>query len=154
MRRVLPLALAVLLVGCAPGGQPSVTPHGQHDPQADRVKAALTDAFGMTFESAGPHHQLGETDDGVQLDLVGVPVEQVVLSLPEGSVEEGAAYLPHLRDLLHGPAPAYDWAAQALACHATAEDCEQHFEQGNLEARVTRDEGYVVLSLTLTRGQG
>ncbi|HET6381146.1 MAG TPA: hypothetical protein VFH63_08990 [candidate division Zixibacteria bacterium] len=154
MRPLRLLAVALLLAGCAATPTVPAASHVGHDPQADRVKAALAGAFGMTFESAGPHHELGRTDDGVQLDLVGAPVEQVVLSLPEGSVEAGAAYLPHLRDLLHGPASAYDWAADVLACHATSSDCEERFAQGNLEARVTREAGYVVLSLTSRSGPG
>lgn len=58
----------------------------------------------MKFESAGPHHTLGKAPNGVQLDLVGVPTEEVVLSVPAseaGRVEELASpYLPYLGRLL------------------------------------------------------
>jgi hypothetical protein len=150
-----PLQLGVLLLllaGCATSSPPLNT-HAAHDPQTERVKASLADGFGMRFESAGPHHELGKTDDGVQLDLVGVPVEQVVLSVPDDDAAAGEAFISHIRDLLHGPRRVYEWAEDTLACHAADEGgCEQRFEQGNLEARVTSEGGFVVL--TMSRGSG
>jgi hypothetical protein len=130
-------ALAML---AACGAQPTLSPpapsHQAHDPASDRVVAALGAELGMSFESAGPHHRLGRAPDGVELDLVGVPVEQVILSLPADDLEAGLAYLPHLRDLLHGPDRAYEWVAAMLACRADPERrCDDHFAQGNLEAR-------------------
>ncbi|HEX2142624.1 MAG TPA: hypothetical protein VHK28_10215 [Candidatus Limnocylindria bacterium] len=150
--RPLQLAVLLLLVASCEATSPPLNTHAAHDPQAERVKASLADAFGMRFESAGPHHELGKTDDGVQLDLVGVPVEQVVLSVPDDDAAAGEALMPHIRDLLHGPPRVYEWAEDALACHAAGNGCEQRFEQGNLEARVTSEGGFVVL--TVSRGSG
>jgi hypothetical protein len=158
MRRRLRLGVLVLaLTGCAAPSislTPSISPHAEHDAQADRVKAALSDAFGMTFEPAGPHHQLGTAPDGVQLDLVGEPVEEVVLSLPSAdrsaAADAGLAYLPHLRDLLHGPSAVWDWVADALVCRAAEGGvCQAFMTQGELTARFT-DGGpdYLVLEIS------
>ena len=152
------LIAAMTLGACgtasSPSSSPSPTPHADHDPQAERVMAELSTDLGMTFEYAGPHHQLGRGPDGVELDLVGVPVEQVILSLPADDTEAGLAYLPHLRDLLHGPDRVYDWVAAMLACREMpSHACEERFEQGNLEARFT-DGGPDFVVVTLTRGPG
>jgi hypothetical protein len=133
---------------------PAASDHGEHDPAAERVKEALADEFAMTFEPAGPHHELGTAPDGVELDLVGVPVEETILSLPSrdrsAAVVSGLAYLPHLRDLLHGPGPVWDWIAEELACRKDAEaSCNVTTSQGNLTARFTdQDEDFVVLVIT------
>jgi len=134
--RATPL-VALVLAGCAFGPSPTPTPgHDPHDPQAERVIVALAEELGMTFEPAGPHHRLGRAADGTQLDLIGVPVEQVVLSVPAPDPEAGLAYLPHVRDLLHGPDRIYDWVAAMLACRADPDRaCEEEVAQGNLEAR-------------------
>lgn len=159
-RRLLGSAAFVLAIVVLPGCgvQPTLTPappsHPAHDPVADRVVAELEAELGMSFEPAGPHHRLGRGPDGVELDLVGVPVEQVILSLPADDPEAGHAYLPHLRDLLHGPSRVYDWVAAMLACRTDAERaCDSEFEQGNLEARFS-DGGPDYVVLTLTRGPG
>lgn len=146
------LALGACATAPTPG--PTATPHVAHDPQAERVMAELSAEIGMSFQSAGPHHQLGRGPGGVELDLVGVPVEQVILSVPADDPEAGLPYLPHLRDLLHGPDRVYDWVAAMLTCRTVPDRaCEERFEQGNVEARFT-DGGpdYVVVSLT--RGPG
>lgn len=152
--RALPLLLlALALGGCALGSTPTPTPgHGAHDPQAERVIAALDAELGMTFEPAGPHHRLGRAPDGTELDLVGAPVEQVILSVPSSGPEAGQAYLPHIRDLLHGPDRVYDWVAAMLACRTDpARTCEAAFEQGNLSARFS-DGGPDFVVVTLARG--
>lgn len=150
LRRPVPILALVLLAGCAFGPSPTPTPgHDTHDPQTERVIAALGTELGMTFEPAGPHHRLGRAPDGTELDLIGVPVEQVILSVPADGTEAGLAYLPHLRDLLHGPDRVYDWVAAMLACRADADrSCEERFAQGNLEARFS-DGGpdYVVVTV-------
>jgi hypothetical protein len=150
--------VALALAGCVapPASHDPTSPdHAERDPNAERVKAALADAFGMEFISAGPHHELGTDPDGVQLDLIGMPVEEVVLSLPSedrsAAVERGLAYLPHLRDLLHGGIPVWRWAIEALACREDPDAaCETSFSQGNLEARYT-DGGPDFLVLVIAR---
>lgn len=103
------LTLAIAIVGCACNTAPASTDAGEHsghvpDRATETIKAELTEKFGMTFAPAGPHHELGTAGNGVQLDLVGVPPEEVVLSVPAdqpGRVGELAApYLPYLQQLL------------------------------------------------------
>jgi hypothetical protein len=151
--RAAPLLALTVLAGCAFGSSPTPTlGHGAHDPQAERVVAALGAELGMTFEPAGPHHRLGRAPDGTQLDLIGMPVEQVVLSVPAPSPAAGQAYLSHIRDLLHGPDRVYDWVAAMLACRADADRaCEDRFQQGNMEARFS-DGGPDYVVVTMARG--
>ena len=155
--RFLAGVLALAIGGCAsPAASmaPPASDHAAHDPAAERVKEALADAFDMTFEPAGPHHELGTAPDDVELDLVGVPVEEIILSLPSrdrsAAVATGAAYLPHLRDLLHGPDPVWDWVADELACREDEDArCNVSTSQGNLTARFTeQDQDYIVLVVT------
>ena len=109
----------------------------------------MDDAFGMTFEPAGPHHEIGTAPDAVELDLVGAPVEEVVLSVPRSEPEVGIGYLPHVRDLLHGPAPLWRWIEDGLSCRRGDAVCEPMMSQGNLMARFTEgDPTYVVLVIT------
>jgi hypothetical protein len=83
-----------------------------------------------------------------------VPVEEVILSLPardrSAAVATGLTYLPHLRDLLHGPGPVWDWIAEELACREdTDARCNVATTQGNVSARFTdQDRGDIVLVLT------
>jgi hypothetical protein len=150
----MPLVAALILAACAapPAPGPTATSHAAHDPRAERVMAELSAGMGMSFGSAGPHHQLGRGPGGVELDLVGVPVEQVILSVPADDPEAGLPYLPHLRDLLHGPDRVYDWVAAMLTCRTVPDRaCEERLEQGNVEARFT-DGGPDYVVVTLTRG--
>ena len=123
---------------------PAATDHGAaHDQQLERTVAALEADLGMTFESSGPHHVTGTDPDGNQLDLLGVPVEQVVLTVraDDDALETAETYLPHARDLLRGPGPVWSWLVDAFACRAANEpDCDTVVEQGPLTARFT-DEG-------------
>jgi hypothetical protein len=153
-RRVaLGVALIVLLAACANPATPVASSHALHDPQADRVRAAMESDLGVTFEPAGPHHVLGRAPDGTEIDLVGVPVEEVVLSAPIGDLQAGLDYLPHIRDLLHGPGPVYDWVADMLACRTDAAGrCQTRFEQGNLVAEFT-SEGPAFVVLSISRGR-
>lgn len=149
------LALLALLSACA-DGRPTGTSvrqaHATHQPQAMRVIAALERERGMTFEPAGPHHSVGRAPDGVELDLVGAPVEAIVLSVPREDPEAGLPYLTHVRDLLHGPERVYEWVAAMLACRAdAAQRCHERVEQGNLEARFS-DGGPGHVVVTLSRG--
>lgn len=148
------LAALLALAGCGLPVAPSPTPdpHAGHTAADQRVIDALAADLGLAFEPAGPHHAVGTGPDGVEVDLVGVPVAQVVLSIPADDPEAGLAYLPHLRDLLHGPSRVYDWVAAGLACRAGDGPCDDEFAQGNLEARFTdADDAFVVLSLSRGR---
>lgn len=96
----------------------------------------------MTFASSGPHHVTGTDADGNQLDFVGVPVEQVVLTFPAGdrqaARDAATTYLPYARDLLPGPTPVWRWVEDQVACLADGRtDCDTAFEQGQLEASLT-----------------
>ena len=150
------VALLLTLTACAatPSPSPAASAHTQHDPQLERVKAALRDAFDMSFEPAGPHHEVGTAPDAVELDLVGVPVEEVVLSVPRNEPELGIRYLPHLRELLRGPAPLWEWMEDGLTCRRDEPAvCQPEISQGNLTARFTEgDRTYIVL--VIARGQG
>lgn len=158
MRTRFTIGLLVLAItGCATPATslaPPASDHTGHDAAAERAKDALAEAFGMSFEPAGPYHELGTAPDGVELDLIGVPVEEVVLSLPSddraAAVVAGLAYLPHLRDMLHGPGPVWDWLADELACRRSAgARCNVSVSRGNLTARFTDDgQDYIVLAIT------
>jgi hypothetical protein len=146
MLAVAPM-LALVLVACTPApvvvlpsGSP---PHEAHDPQLDRSRAEL-EAQGVAFAPAGPHHVVGTDTDGNQVDLVGVPVEQVVITVvasqPADALVAARRYLPHARDMLHGPRRVWDWADEAFACRAAGEaGCDTRFEQGGLSATFTDD---------------
>lgn len=162
LRLVIGPLLAIWLAGCA-GASPSVRPsaaaepgesvaasHAAHSASVDRVKAALAAEFLMAFEPAGPHHQVGRAPDGVELDLVGIPVEEVVLSLHaddrSAMVDAGLAFLPHLRDLVHGPARLWHWAEEALICREDPEArCDDAEARGAHGARLTESADYVLL---------
>jgi hypothetical protein len=160
-RAVLALGVLLVVAGCATTG-PSLTPSASatstatpvSDPQRDRVQASLESERGMTFEPAGPHHLLGTAADGTQLDLVGVPVEEVVLSLPTrdraAMVETGIAYLPKLRALLQGPSPFWNAVADALRCREDpAASCLETAGQANVTARFNDGgPGFIVLVVT------
>jgi hypothetical protein len=165
----LAFLLALLLVGCsAPTTQPAATlpsasdEHANHqDPVAADVRAELTQRFGMTFASAGPHHLLGTAPDGVQLDLVGIPVVHVVLSLPghdTAAVRDAAEpYLPYLSRLLgvgsggvgEQQSIGRDLLLESLASWNASAPLDRQRSDGGLTARVTSsdDPPYVVLSV-------
>jgi hypothetical protein len=154
--RTLTLLVALLLTACAatPSPSPAASAHAQHDPQIERAKAALGDAFDMTFEPAGPHHEIGRAPDAVELDLVGVPIEEVVLSIPRNEPERGIRYLPHLRELLRGPAPLWAWMEDGLTCRRDEPAvCAPEIARGNLTARFTEeDRTYIVLVIARRQG--
>jgi hypothetical protein len=151
---VVAAALGLLLSACAEDGGPGPASHAVHDPVGDRVRAELASELGMEFAPAGPHHVIGRAEDGTELDLVGAPVEEVVLSVPADDPEAGLPYLPHVRELLHGPDRVYDWVAAMLACRADEDrSCAEHFEQGNLEATFS-DGGPDYEVVTISRGPG
>lgn len=146
MRLVAPM-LGLVLAACTPtpvAVLPSGSPaHERHDPQLDRVRADL-EAEGVAFEAAGPHHVVGTDAHGNQIDFVGVPVEQVVITVdasePDAALVAARRYLPHARDVLHGPRGVWDGADAAFACLAAGEDgCDTRIERGGLSATFTDD---------------
>ncbi len=163
----LTVALVVALAGCMPAASaPAAAPvqaststdaHAGHaDPAAEAIKAELTQRFGMTFASAGPHHVLGKAPNGVQLDLVGIPVVQVVLSLPgnDPAAVSGAAepYLPYLPRLLGTSGPqsiGRDLLLESLASWSAGTSLDRQRSAEGTVARVTYtpDPPYVVLSV-------
>ncbi|HSM38662.1 MAG TPA: hypothetical protein VK838_04950 [Candidatus Limnocylindrales bacterium] len=145
--------VSLLVAACTtatPGASPTAAAPAAHDPATLAVLATLNQELGVEFEPAGPHHQVGRAPDGVELDLIGMPVEQAVLSVPAGQPGAGYSYLAHLRDLLHGPARVYDWVADGLNCRSTPDGtCETSFSQGNIAARFSDGgPGYVVVSIS------
>jgi hypothetical protein len=159
------LALAVPLTGCgatpalstAPPTSTSADPHAGHsDPLADAVRQQLTQTFDMTFESAGPHHTLGKAPDGVQLDLVGVPVVQVVLSVPghdPATVKQDAEpYLDYLPRLLGEGADqsiGRDLLLESMTTWDGSTELDKRRSADGFEARLTStsNPAYVVLSV-------
>lgn len=149
--------LVLALVACTPAPTlvlPSGSgAHAARDPQLERVRAEL-EADGLAFEAAGPHHVVGTDADGNQVDLVGVPVEQVVITIDASDAAAALVaarrYLPHARDLLHGPGRVWDWADEAFACRAAGEaGCETRIERGGLSATFTDDgPAYWVLAIS------
>jgi hypothetical protein len=156
--------LVVLLAACTPGTPAetatptSADPHAGHsDPVAEQVRAELTQKLGITFESAGPHHTLGKARDGVQLDLVGVPVVQVVLSLPGHDPmtvrDEAEPYLDYLPRLLGESAEqsiGRDLLLESLSAWDGSTELDKRRSADGFEARLTStsDPAYVVLSVS------
>jgi hypothetical protein len=152
------LTLALLLAACTPATSlfPSPTSHEGHaaDPATDAIKAELTEHFGMTFASAGPHHTLGKAGNGVQLDLVAVPPSQVILSVPSdepGRVEELAApYLPYLARLLNTQRTiGADLLNESLAAWDGSAILDKQRSADGVTAHLTstREPAYVVLDV-------
>lgn len=158
VHRIVILSFAMILAGCAspttPGAAPSTHAGHAADPATDAIKAELGDRFGMTFASAGPHHELGKAQNGVQLDLVGVPPEQVILSVPSdepGRVEELAApYLPYLPRLLNEQRSiGADLLNESLATWDGAQLLDKQRSADGITARLTstNDPAYIVLDV-------
>ena len=154
------LLLVLLVVGSAacgaPGASAPASDHAGHvpDPATESIKAELGEKFGMSFASAGPHHELGTATNGVQLDLVGVPPEQIVLSVPAdepGRVEELAApYLPYLPRLLNAQRSiGADLLNEALAAWDGEETLDKERSADGITAHLTstHDPAYVVLDV-------
>ena len=157
MKRAARLALlaTTLLTACTTSPAPA-SQHAGHaaDPVTAAIKGELTERLGMTFASAGPHHELGTASNGVQLDLVGVPPEQVVLSVPAGEpgrVEELAApYLPYLARLLNEQRGiGADLLNESLATWDGSAILDKQRTAEGFTARLTstRDPAYIVLDV-------
>lgn len=165
---VLLLVLAVQVAACGPAPISSTAPltpaaadpHAGHsDPLADAARQQLTQQLGMTFEAAGPHHTLGKAPNGVQLDLVGVPVVQVVLSVPghdPATVKQDAEpyldYLPRLLGESAGQSIGRDLLLESMTTWDGATELHKRRSADGFEARLTStsDPAYVVLSVART----
>ncbi len=130
--------------------------HADHtDPVAEAVKTELTQRLGMQFESAGPHHTLGKAPDGVQLDLVGVPVEEVVLSIPGNDPTEvrrlADSYIGYPARLLQTSSQVgRDLLYETLAAWDGRTPLDRRRSGGGISARVTStaDPAWVVLAVS------
>jgi hypothetical protein len=157
--RLATLLLVTILAACStPTTARSAAPSTHEGPAADpataAIKAELGERFGMTFASAGPHHELGKAQNGVQLDLVGVPPEQVILSVPSdepGRVEQLAApYLPYLPRLLNERRSiGADLLNESLATWDGAQLLDKQRSADGITARLTstNDPAYIVLDV-------
>lgn len=119
-RLALAALVALVLAACAaldPAASPVHTPHATLHPQVAEVEAVLSERFGMEWTAAGPHHRLGQVD-GVQVDLVGAPIEQVVVSLPlEDARDPAAALAAYLRPIAETLEPGeglIPWTSETL----------------------------------------
>lgn len=136
----------------APPSAPAAS-HGGHDAARDALHTELT-GLGLTFEPAGPHHVLGVAADGVEVDLVGIPLEEAVLSIPANqpdAVREAAEpYLAPIADALGATAALDGWLTDQLnAWNGTTElRAEETFGDLGARLRSTSDPAYVVLTIT------
>lgn len=149
----------MLLAGCT--GTPGATPtplassgHATHDPALAALEAELA-GLGLAFAPAGPHHILGTGDDGVEVDLVGIPLEEAVLSVPAGEPdavrELMEPYLAPIERALGGAPAAFDgWLGEQLAVWDGRAALRADDMFGDLHARLrsTSDPPYVVLTLS------
>jgi hypothetical protein len=161
MRASLAVLVAAALTACATPPLPTATArasnatHAGHDPALEALQAELT-SLGLRFEPAGPHHVLGAGTNGIEVDLVGIPLEEAVLSIPAAepdAVRETAEpYLAPIERALEAPAALDGWLGEQLASWDGRTELRADEEFGDLRARLrsTADPPYVVL--TLTRG--
>lgn len=145
-------ALPTTPTATAPPSAPAAS-HGIHDAALDALRAELT-GLGLTFELAGPHHVLGVAADGVEVDLIGIPLEEAVLSIPANqpdAVREAAEpYLAPIADALGATAALDGWLTDQLnAWNGTTElRAEETFGDLGARLRSTSDPAYVVLTIT------
>jgi hypothetical protein len=161
MRAPVAVLLIAALAACAAPppptatSQPSVAAHDGHDPALEALQSELS-SLGLRFEPAGPHHVLGAGTNGIEVDLVGIPLEEAVLSIPAAepdAVRETAEpYLAPIERALEAPAALDGWLGEQLASWDGRTELRADEEFGDLRARLrsTADPPYVVQ--TLTRG--
>ena len=159
-RASIAVLVAATLAACATANPVATTqapnaPHERHDATLEALQAELT-GIGLRFEPAGPHHVLGAGANGVEVDLVGIPLEEAVLSIP--AAEPGAVrataepYLAPIERVLEAPAALDGWLGEQLAAWDGRSELRAEETFGDLRARLrsTAEPPYVVL--TLTRG--
>lgn len=147
-----PLMLAVL-AACDPAAaspSPGHTTHQTADPQLARVESVLTERFGMRFTDAGPHHRLGRAD-GTEVDLVGSPIEQVVVSVPYDETRDPSdtlvAYVVVIGEALEVDEALSAWVAETLGGWGRVAPLEAETRIDEWSVRMTSEENppYVVL---------
>lgn len=145
--------LISLLAACSPGGAaetPVGTPHGTLHPQVVELEGRLTAEFGMRFTDAGPHHRLGKVD-GVEVDLIGSPLEGAVLSVPLNAAMDRAvvleAYTIPIAEAMGADEQLTAWASGTFRAWQREEPLEAEASIGELEVRMysSTDPDYVVL---------
>jgi hypothetical protein len=144
------------LAGCAAPPPPSsvaASGHVAHDPALDRLVTDLA-AQGVRWESAGPHHLLGIGEGGVEVDLVGVPLEEAVLSVPAEDAEATLAVMRQHLALIGPPIGAPpeldEWIVQEIGGWDGVAPLGADATFGATEARLrsTGDPAYVVLTVS------
>jgi hypothetical protein len=107
----------------------------------------------MTFASAGPHHVLGTAPDGIQLDIVGHPPSEAVLSVPAAAGRDptgmAAPYLPALAAFVGAPPSAtVTWIQGRLASWQPPATLSAATTLGGVRIELRTIEGYLRLRLT------
>lgn len=149
------LGLLLVLAACSraasgsgnPSGSPALSAHAEHDAALAALEAQLV-ALGLSFETAGPHHRLGVGADGVEVDLVGVPLEEAVLSVPAGpaaAAQRAAPYLAPLEAVFGTGGEVQAWLAELAA--GSELDAEVALAGADVTVRSTADPAYVVLTI-------
>jgi hypothetical protein len=159
MGAVLPALAAAALTACATPPIPAATAqssnpaHVGHDATLEALQAELS-TLGLAFEPAGPHHVLGTGANGVEMDLVGIPLEEAVLSIPadepDAVRELMEPYLAPVERTLGAPAALDGWLGEELAAWNGRSELRSDASFGAVHARLrsTADPAYVVLTLT------
>lgn len=159
MRASLAVLLAAALTACASPPLPTATPqasnatHDGHDATLEALQGDLS-SLGLRFEPAGPHHVLGAGANGIEVDLVGIPLEEAVLSIPahepDAVRETAEPYLATIERALEAPAALDGWLGEQLAAWDGRTELRAEDTFGDLRARLrsTADPPYVVLTLT------
>lgn len=159
MRAAHAVLLAAALAACATPSLPTATAqappasHDGHDATLEALQSELS-SLGLRFEPAGPHHVLGAGANGVEVDLVGIPLEEAVLSIPahepDAVRETAEPYLAPIERALEAPAALDGWLGEQLAAWDGSSELRADETFGDLRARLrsTADPPYVVLTLT------
>jgi hypothetical protein len=153
--------LATVVVACQAVGRPPPaplhTPHATLHPQLVELEATLTDRFGMRFANAGPHHRLGKAG-GVEVDLVGAPIEEVVVSLPLDEAhdlsETLTAYLRPIEEALGRGEGLVAWTAETLRGWDRHRPLHAEAAIDGLSVRMTTSEDPSFLVLVVVHGDG
>lgn len=146
------LMLAVL-AACDPTAAPPSPGHTAHqtpDPQLARVESVLSERFGMRFRDAGPHHRLGRAER-TEVDLVGSPIEQVVVSVPYDETRDPSetlvAYVAVIGEALEVDEALSAWVVETLGGWGRVAplEAETQIDEWSVRMASEEDPPYVVL---------